>query len=150
MTPSSSKDLDTWATRDLPILRAIVQLVEERDLTRAEEIAERTGFDRETVNLGVRALRSEDPPFFTASASMGGGFGSIHNVTGHARRTVGQWPSAEGLADRITEALAVAAERTDDEEQKGLLRRTARYFGSAGRDLLVDVTGAVIARQVGA
>lgn len=145
-----SDNVDTWTTRDFPVLRAVCVLAEENGgVVRFEQIAEATGMDRGTVGRAVNALRHEDPPFFAASIGMGMMSGTIQKVTGHARRTVGQWPSPEVLADRLVTAMAAAAEDAPDEEQRTLLRRAAAWLGSAGRDLLVDVTGSVIARQVG-
>lgn len=143
-------DIDTWSTRDLPVLRAVCILADENGgIASFAQIAEATGMDLQSIGRAVNALRLEEPPFFSASIGMGMMNGTVQRVSGHARRTVGQWPSPESLADQLVKALTVAADRSQDEEERTWLRRTATWFGSAGRDLLVDVTGAVVARQVG-
>ena len=42
---------DTWTARDLPVLRAVVDIYERTGdyLTRASEIEREVGFDKETV-----------------------------------------------------------------------------------------------------
>lgn len=69
--------------------------------------------------------------------------------TGHARRAVGAWPTAETIADRLVHALDEAAEREPDDERKGFLRKAAAYLGNAGRDLAVDIGATAINRQMG-
>lgn len=142
--------MDTWTDRDAPVLQAIAELYDEQGEANEDEIMERTGFDQTTVRRAVRALLGEDPPYFEASPSMDGDFGIIVNVTGHGRRAAGQWPTSERLADRITEAFAEVADHTDDEEQRSWLRRAGAWFGNAGRDVIVEVAAAVLAKQTGA
>ncbi|WP_229076070.1 hypothetical protein [Actinoplanes sp. DH11] len=62
---------------------------------------------------------------------------------------MGSWPTPELLASRLVSALDRAAEEEQDEETKGWLRKTANWFGGAGRDVAVDVAAAVINRQMG-
>ncbi len=69
--------------------------------------------------------------------------------TGHARRAVGAWPTAETIADRLVSALDEAADREPDPERKGWLSKTAAYLGNAGRDLAVEIGATAINRQMG-
>jgi hypothetical protein len=74
----------------------------------------------------------------------------VMGVTGHARRAVRAWPSPVTLADRLIAELERAGEVAEDEETKTRLRRTAAWFGSAGRDILVAAVGqAMAARALG-
>jgi hypothetical protein len=77
------------------------------------------------------------------------GIHGVGKATAQARQAAGLWPTPESLADRLVAALAQAAERETNEERRGWLKRTAEWLGSAGRDVAVDVTAAVISRQVG-
>ncbi|MFG2001705.1 hypothetical protein ACGFNU_21395 [Spirillospora sp. NPDC048911] len=137
--------MDTWGSRDEPILRAIVELADEgAPHIMPGQLVERTGMDATSVARALNALAREEPPFFQFEdvAELGADGTNIlfvHGPTGHARRAVGAWPTPEKLADRIVEGLLREADATEDEEQAGRLRRTASWFGSAGRDILVNV-----------
>lgn len=142
----------TWEERDLPVLRAIVELYEESggNTIRASHIERRTGFDDRTTQKALHALKPADPPYVTKMHEMSGGeIVFVGAPTPEARRAVGLWPTPELMADRLVAALAQAAEQEPNEERRGLLRRTAEWLGSAGREVAVDVTAAVISRQVG-
>jgi hypothetical protein len=54
---------DTWSTRDLPVLQAVVDTYEDSGtyLTRATAIERRTGLDHEAVQ---RALRTSSVSFW--------------------------------------------------------------------------------------
>ena len=66
----------TWDARDFRVLEAIVQIAEDtgRDSVRAAQIADRTGLSDENVQAALRALSSEEPPFFMSSATSMGPF----------------------------------------------------------------------------
>jgi hypothetical protein len=61
---------------------------------------------------------------------------------------VGQWPSAEAVADRIVAALVEAADREPDEGKRSRLRAAAETLGSFGRDLLVSVAANVATKPI--
>ncbi|MBP2704422.1 hypothetical protein JOL79_11415 [Microbispora sp. RL4-1S] len=143
----------TWESRDLPVLKAIVELADEgEDRIDRSFIEERTGMGHDEVQRALRALAHEEPPFFGYTDTPGYGRKEIlmvFDVTGHARRTVGTWPTPESLADRIVAGLSAAADAESDEERRGWLKRTAAWFGGAGRDVLVDVASGVITKSTG-
>ncbi|MEV6695234.1 hypothetical protein AB0M35_27550 [Micromonospora sp. NPDC051196] len=141
----------TWEERDLPVLKAIVELYEESGgrKDRAGDIQKRTGFDEETVQKALRALKPANPPYVTSMKEMSGGFiVFVGAPTPEARRAVGLWPTADGLADNLIMAMSQAADQEPDEEKRGRLKTAASWFGNAGRNVLVDVTAAVINRQI--
>lgn len=111
----------------------------------AEDVATETQLEIGAVRRSLDALDGEFIEFRPTHED--GGF--VTSIFPSARCAVGQWPTAESLADRLVAALDNAADRTDDPEKKNWLKRTAGYFGSAGRDLLVDVAGAAISRGAG-
>jgi hypothetical protein len=142
---------DTWTSRDLPILEAIVQLYEltGRPMT-VSEVSQHTGFSDETIHAALKALDGEEPPFFAKLQTRASGHISLIGApTGHARRAVGSWPTAEAVADRLVNALAEAADREPDHERKGWLSKSAAYLGNAGRDLAVEIGATAINRQMG-
>ncbi|GAA1822070.1 hypothetical protein HC028_23170 [Planosporangium flavigriseum] len=143
----------TWEDRDLPVLRAIVEKWDEGvNTVTPAGIAARTGLPEDVVQRALLALDREDPPFFTpvdGSTLVGKHISGVKEPTGHARRTVGTWPTPEALADRLVQALAQAADNEPDEEKRGWLKKTAAWFGSAGRDVAVDIASSVVTKSAG-
>ena len=142
---------ETWSSRDLPVLRAIVDIYEATGSAMGPDaIASATGFEGGKVPAALRALDSEEPPFVTKlERVMTGDIIFVGAPTGHARRAIGAWPTPESIADRLVSALDEAAEREPDPERKGWLRKTAGYLGNAGRDLAVEIGATAINRQMG-
>ncbi|MFE3449607.1 hypothetical protein ACFXJ8_11795 [Nonomuraea sp. NPDC059194] len=144
----------TWESRDLPVLQAIVDLADENggrvDWT---EVVERTGFERADVQKALIALEGEQPPFFDTTNSAGSLSGPkielVHSVTGHARRTVGTWPTAEGLAKQIIAGLEEAAAAEPDEEKRSRIKQTAAWLGNTGWSVLLGVAGNAVSKGVG-
>lgn len=138
----------TWETRDLPVLRAIVELSEEGvGNVPVESVASRTGLDEETVRAAFLALEGEQPPFcrFSETQRLGGRrMDFARSPTGHARRTVGAWPTPENLADRIIAALVAEADREADPVRKSRLQHAA----DVGKGVLTGVLTTVITQQV--
>jgi len=141
----------TWTVRDLPVLRAIVELYEETgQIVSPNQIEAKTGLAAEVVQSALRALDSEQPPYVKKMQRYSSGHVlMIGAPTGHARRAVGAWPTAETIADRLVSALDEAADREPDPERKGWLSKTAAYLGNAGRDLAVEIGATAINRQMG-
>lgn len=93
---------DTWNDRDLPALDAIVEAHDtDGRVVRTSRVVTGTGLDENTVNAALRALESENPPLLEgARATVSGTYILAGKPTGHARRAVGAWPTADSLADR--------------------------------------------------
>ena len=142
---------ETWTSRDLPVLTAIVEVFERTGRVMSpNEIEEQSGLRADEVEAALRALEGEDPPFITKlERRASGGIGLVGKPTGHARRAVGAGPTLESIADRLITALDEAADREPDPERKGWLRKTAGYLGNAGRDLAVEIGATAINRQMG-
>jgi hypothetical protein len=68
--------------------------------------------------------------------------------TGHARRSVGAWPTPESLAERLIAALDSAADDEQEPEKKSKLKQASRAIGGVGRDVLVEVVAKVITQGV--
>ena len=137
----------TWETRDLPVLRAIVELSDEGERAiMPAAIEQRTGFDHTTVVRSLRALANESPPFFKASEIDTGEVVYVTFPTGHARRTVGTWPPPDAWIDRLVSALNDSADQTVDPQEKSKLRTAAQALGSLGRDVVAEVLAAYAVR----
>jgi len=70
-------------------------------------------------------------------------------VTAAGRREVGQWTSPDTAADRLMAPLQPAIDRADGDQKRRLQEVRDGLLGT-GRDVIVDLAAAVIARQVGA
>lgn len=119
----------TWETRDYPVLEAIVRLYDSEgsavSAVSVQQLEADTRFSEKDVQKAVRALLGEDPAFINVGPMRGGSFSLVGGVTGHARRTVGAWPTADSLSERIVVALNDAADQEQDPEKKSRLRHAA-------------------------
>ncbi|MGW6910268.1 hypothetical protein [Streptomyces sp. NPDC054940] len=143
---------NTWADRDLPVLDAIVKYLDDAaggSFPELSDIAELTDLDVIEVGKAALALESDG---LVDLIKTGGGHGNwgVRGVSGQARRLVGQWPNAEQFVDMLAQRLDAAADEETDPEQRSRLRELASSATSAARDVFVDVTAAVISRQMGA
>ena len=136
---------DTWAARELPVLSATVQLLEESYMVTVTDIAASTGLDEQAV---ARALEALDPVFVDFRKTTTGGdptFWYVLKVTPAARQAVGQWPTAESLVSALASELSAAASQELDAERKGLLTYAARLIGDTLRDASVRAAETVLA-----
>jgi hypothetical protein len=135
---------DTWAARDVPVLRSVVELLDHSYMVTVSDIAGRTGLELAEV---ARSLEAMDPTFLDFRKTETGGdptFWYVNRVTPEARRAVGQWPTAEGLIDRLVTALNEAANREEDAERHLQLRQAAGLLGETVRDVAVRVAETII------
>jgi hypothetical protein len=142
---------DSWVSRDLPILDAIVQYFDGADeplqagIPTEGTFAEITGRDLGEVRASVRALRRS----YLVVQDGGLGASMIVGVTDAARRAVGQWPSAEAMADRVAAALREAADREQDPQKKSKLRTAAEIAGGFARDFVIDALASIATKPIG-
>ena len=138
---------DTWFSRDLPVLVAIVTLYDRESFgfITYEQIAEQTGLSGDVVSRSMRALRGggyiETPP-------AGGRDLSQHLVTGvspAARVVTGQWPSESSVVERLLVALEAESRSAPTEEQRARLRRLRQALIEAGTLLVAKIIGEVVA-----
>ncbi|OBG25297.1 hypothetical protein [Mycobacterium sp. 852002-51057_SCH5723018] len=99
---------DTWANRDLPVLRVAVQIFDSTHASkiRASQIAKATGFDEDTTQRALRALYRQ--PYFHEGTDSSGGIIFVGEPTGEALRMAGQWPTPENMVQRLVAALEAA------------------------------------------
>lgn len=146
----------TWFERDLPVLRAIVELDEEPDRfwVSDQDIVERTGLDPDTVQQALRALRYEDPPLAEFAVTKATGrIDMIKGITGHARRAVAQWPDPKTDAQEqiaaIVAAFEQAVDKAPDEESKSKLRALASSFKGLPAQVAEGVSTALLLKLTG-
>jgi hypothetical protein len=134
---------DTWAVRDVPVLSAVVELLDHSYMVTVSDIGERTGLDLAEV---ARSLDAMDPRFVDFRKTETGGdprFWYVNRVTPEARQAIGQWPTAEGLIDRLVKAFSDAADHEQDAERHYQLRQAAGLLGETVRDVAVRVAATV-------
>lgn len=137
---------DTWAVREVPVLSAAVALLEQSYMVTVSDIAERTGLEMADV---ARSLEAMDPTYVDFRKTETGGdsrFWYVRKVTPEARRVVGQWPTPEGLIDRLAAALADAAQQQDSPQLRLGLREAADLLSGAARDVAVQAAADLLGR----
>jgi hypothetical protein len=142
----------TWNSRDLPVLDAVVSLFDESpgDLLLGEAVVERTGMDRGAVGSALYAL---SPDYVRLGRKLAEEDSSIDlqvidGVTAEARRSVGQWPTGESLIKQLIAGLDEAAEQEMDPERRSRLRDVARGLGGAAKSIAIDIARQVLERQI--
>jgi hypothetical protein len=144
---------DTWASRDLPVLQAIVSAFDdsERYQLRVPELIRLCGLPEREVQTGLRALASAQPSLLESPPPPSGLTCPIiiTGVTERARRLVGQWPTADSLAAEIAMALSEAADQEPDPAKKSRLREAASVLGETARGVVVEVLSRVVERRAG-
>jgi hypothetical protein len=131
---------DVWANRDLPVLRAVVEIYDEtgHHITRASAVERRTGFDNETVQRALRALQTV--PFFQEiNAGVNVGVGPPMR---NAYQVAGAWPTPESMVDRLIAAFEAAA--TDeglDEPERRRAQKIRDGLVSGGSKIAIAALG---------
>lgn len=132
----------TWESRDLPVLKAAVELYEEEGQgPTAYDIAVRTGFDEETVQRALRFLYTE-PYFVGGNDSGNGGILWVGAPTGDALRVVGLWPTPENQLERLIAAFqAVAADESRPEEERTCAQKVGLWLTGALSQVAIGALG---------
>jgi len=140
-----------WKTRGRTGTFLCWTLLDQGDfLVTVRDIAGETGLESATVDRALEAL--EGPYVVEYEQFATGGDPSswrVRKVTAAARQAVGQWPTAESLIARLTEALSEAAEHEPDPGQKSRLRAIASGLGGSARQIAIDVAARIVERQTG-
>ena len=142
---------DTWFARDLPVLEALVELLDAElfPLISLRSVAEKTGMDVLTVGIAARAL--DDAGLIDLSVTMTGGDPGPWHVSGvsaEARQLTGTWPTPEILAQRMLQALEREADGEGDPAKKQWLSRLLGGAGEVSRATAVEILSSVFAKVV--
>lgn len=133
---------DTWTTRDLPVLRAAVEIYDRTGRNpRAAELGAACEFDEDTVQRALRALYRE--PFFEKGMdTWGGGILAVGAPTSAALRVAGQWPSPEVQLERLVAAFeAVAADDSRPEEERSRAKQAGLWLTGALQQIAIGALG---------
>jgi hypothetical protein len=143
---------ETWFSRDLPVLDAVVGFID-REMGLAfptvQEIADATAIDPGDVARAAGALEGQYVGF---QRLMTGGDPApwfFTKVYPASRVAVGQWPSGESMVDQIVTGLTEASLGETDDEKRSKLRDAASVLGGSARDIAVDVVAAIVSRHTG-
>jgi len=142
---------DTWASRDLPVLTAIVQWRDDNPLgigPSLDELAELAHVDDEDV---LRAISALDGTFITWVLGGGGDptDSFVTSASAAARQAVGQWPSGESLVEQLVAGLRAAEQIETDPVEKSRLRTALDALTGIARDVVVGVATSVVTRSIG-
>ena len=132
----------------MQVLSAVVALMGQSYMVTVSDIAGRTGLELAEV---ARSLDAMDPTYVEFRKTETGGdptFWYVLKVTPEARRVVGQWPTAEGLIDRLAQAFSDAADHEEDAEKHYQLRQAAGLLTDTVRDVAVQAAAAIVGPPV--
>ncbi|MEZ0385226.1 hypothetical protein [Mycobacterium sp. pW045] len=135
---------DSWTDRDLPVLKAVVDIYEKtgQHLIPATAIEAATGLDAGAIQRALRRLNTEPSFFEKVTAAFGGTIITVGPPTRHALQVAGAWPSAERLLERLITALDTAG---DDDghgvEERGKFKQLAGSLGSFASQVAIGALG---------
>lgn len=149
---SGVMDADVWTTRDLPVLRAAAELIDERAgrATDYRMIAERAGLEPDDV---ARAVVNLDQRYISAKLqrALGGQIvlASVLAITAQGLEATGRWPTPETAVDRLLASLDVEIDEAPEGSAKSSRLKAMRdAAGAVGRDVLVRVMTSAITGQI--
>lgn len=121
----------TWASEDLPVLAAAIEIYDENGSAESRLIASKLSLPVEDV---TRSLSRLDPDYVSLSeykTLQGRRPPKVLAVTGNARRAAGQWPDPDKMtADIITQLVEAAGGETPEKE-----RAITEFFRGATGEL---------------
>jgi hypothetical protein len=132
----------TWESRDLPVLKAVVELYEEKGRgPKVSAIEARTGLDHDTVQRALRALYTE-PYFEEGQGAWGAGLLMVGKPTSAALRVAGQWPTPETQVERLIAAFQAAAEdQSRPEEERSRAKQVGLWLTGALQQVAIGALG---------
>jgi hypothetical protein len=143
----------TWATREVPILQAVLRRVDGGEMNPTlEDIRSEVGLDVGQMQVALDALEHADPPYLELMTAGGSTpdyiSGSVLRVLERTRRELGAWPSAEGLLAKLTEALAEEVDAEKEPERKVRLRAALDVLTGTANKVVVDVFSGYVERRL--
>ncbi|WP_201732784.1 hypothetical protein [Acidithrix sp. C25] len=142
----------TWFERDLPILEAIIELLNEKrphSLLSINEVAEHLSRSKEEVYAAAHALGEE---YITLREFLTGGDPGpylVTAVTSAARRASGQWPSEELVIESLIRGVQIAIESETDPEKRSKLKQFLDSAVGVSREVLVGILTTTLTQKIG-
>lgn len=119
----------TWASEDLPVLAAAIEIYDVKNRALGEEIAEKLGWPEKDVTRSLLRLESGYLGLGRSKTLAGTTPPKVTDVSAEARRAAGQWPDPDKITADIVARLDEAADKAPEDK-----KRTIREFlhGAAG------------------
>ena len=143
---------DVWFTRDLPVLRAIVRLLDEPPHGSAPylgAVVPASGLPRPQVVSAANALVTAG--YAQALTNHAGEIVRFTAISAEARRLAGLWPTPQGEWERLLEQLEARASQAMTEVERGRWRAMADAAAALGPDdgalLMSALIGGYVPRQ---
>jgi hypothetical protein len=137
---------ETWTSRDLPVLKAVVELYEATSSSRSPVTAvqKATGFDAGKVEQALKVLHTQ--PYLHGGMKGRGAGGLVYRTAGaptaEGLRAAGAWPTPESQIERVLAALTSAAEDpTRPAEERSKLKQLALGFSGAAYQIALNALG---------
>lgn len=134
---------NTWAERELPILRIALREIDAgQHHVALEAIRSETGLEVDQMRAASRALESAGYIEVQGRAMGPRVSGYVMGVGERTRRELGSWPAPDNVVARLIAALDQAAEEEAEPERKSKLRAVAQGLGGVARDIAVGAISA--------
>jgi hypothetical protein len=149
--------IDTWTSRDLPLLRHSCAILDSNERLLARDIDPSSiGMSEDDIVRALRALDGEyllikwfhPHPLLNKGDDVPRNQGVILGITGSARRAVGMWPTAETVTEQLLATLDEQIANTADQDKRSKLIKIRDAIGGAARDLFVDIVGSVATKMI--
>ena len=126
---------DVWFTRDLPVLRAIVRLLDEPPHGSAPylgAVVPASGLPKAQVVSAANALAAAG--YVEALTNHAGDIVRFTSASAEARRLTGLWPTPQGEWDRLLEQATTRAKHAPTEVERQRWRAFADAATAVGPD----------------
>jgi hypothetical protein len=141
--------METWNSRDYPVLRETARLVEEAEIGQGARLADIAAAADVEVEAAIKALRAlEADGMVEVRWMMPAHAARVVQISGEARRQVGLWPTPSTGLERMIEALEAIAEHTDDEDKRTRARRVLDGLSGAGKSVGLAMATAYATGQI--
>lgn len=132
---------DTWYSRDLPVLRAVVQHFDQTvQPLPGSALVDPTGLTEPDIAAAARNLNRG------RYVELLPGMQGVHfkDITDRALTATGAWPSTHTMADRLLATLDQRIEQAATPEEATNWRKFRDFVGGVGRDFVIDLAAAMI------
>lgn len=144
---------DTWFSRDLPVLDAIVREIDNTLVSgtypQLSDIAAITGL--EILQVGSAAMALDNAGLINLHQTMTGGNPapwSVTGVAGNARQLVGAWPSPESLARDLYKQIETLSITEANPTKSSWIKNFLGGTSTIGKDIVVEVLATAIGKTL--
>lgn len=139
---------ERWRSRDLPVLRWIVEQFDDPSADFVDNHAIATALDISADEASAAVANLERGGFVRATWSFGAGC-NVDNITERALRESGTWPDEQSIADQLLWILEQKVEQATSSDERTKWSRVRDSIAGAGRDVAVELAAAILSKQMG-